>query len=372
MAQEHTHDHPHDESSDHDHPHSHEQDDAGGHDRPHGNHGHSHGGAHDHEHGGGVLGWIKHTFAHSHDVHDKVDNVMESNARGMWATKWALVSLTLTTIIQIVIVWFSGSTALFADTVHNLGDGANSIPLLIAFALQRRMRSRRFTYGYGRTEDLAGVIIVATIAISAVVAGWESIRKLIDPQPMHYLGWVSAAAIVGFIGNEAVAILQIRTGKQIGSAALVADGQHARIDGITSLAVLIAVGGTLLGVPIIDPLIGLLITITILVILKSASSSIFRRLLDGIEPEILAKVEHAPMHVEGVRGVENARARWLGHKVHADMDVMVDQQLTVEEASTITAKVKTALAEHIPAFGDAMIAIVPAGRLPMHSEHAAT
>lgn len=374
MAQEHTHDHPHDESSDHDHPHSHEQDDAGGHDRPHGNygHGHSHGGAHDHEHGGGVLGWIKHTFAHSHDVHDKVDNVMESNARGMWATKWALVSLTLTTIIQIVIVWFSGSTALFADTVHNLGDGANSIPLLIAFALQRRMRSRRFTYGYGRTEDLAGVIIVATIAISAVVAGWESIRKLIDPQPMHYLGWVSAAAIVGFIGNEAVAILQIRTGKQIGSAALVADGQHARIDGITSLAVLIAIGGTLLGVPIIDPLIGLLITITILVILKSASSSIFRRLLDGIEPEILAKVEHAPMHVAGVRGVENARARWLGHKVHADMDVMVDQQLTVEEASTITAKVKTALAEHIPAFGDAMIAIVPAGRLPMHSEHAAT
>jgi len=233
---------------------------------------------------------------------------MESNERGMWATKWALVSLTLTTIIQIVIVWFSGSTALFADAVHNLGDGANSIPLLIAFALQRRLHSRRFTYGYGRTEDLAGVIIVATIAISAVVAGWESIRKLIDPQPMHYFGWVSAAAIVGFIGNESVTVLQIRTGKQVGSAALVAGGQHARIDGITSLAVLIAVGGTLLGVPIIDPLIGLLITITILVILKSASSSIFRRLLDGIEPEISAKVEHAAIHVEGVRGVENARA----------------------------------------------------------------
>jgi len=318
---------------------------------------HTHAG-HDHEHGTGVLGWIRHTFAHSHDVHDKVDDVMESNARGFWATKWALVSLTLTTIIQVIIFSFSGSTALFADTIHNFGDGANSIPLLVAFALQRRVRSRRFTYGYGRTEDLAGVVIVASIAISAVVAGWESIRKLIDPQPMDHLGWVAAAAIVGFIGNEAVAILQIRTGNQIGSAALIADGQHARIDGFTSLPVLIAVGGTLVGVQILDPLIGLLITI--LIILKGSSTAIFRRLLDGIEPGILAEVEHAPMHVEGVRGVENARARWLGHKVHADLDVVVDRRLTVEEASAITTKGRTALAEHVPSFGNAMIAIVPA------------
>lgn len=340
----------------HDHGENHEQ-----------GHTHAHAG-HDHEHGTGVLGRIRHTFAHSHDVHDKVDDVMESNARGFWATKWALVSLTLTTIIQVVIFSFSGSTALFADTVHNLGDGANSIPLLIAFALQRRVRSRRFTYGYGRTEELAGVVIVASIAISAVVAGWESIRKLIDPQPMDHLRWVAAAAIVGFIGNEAVAMLQIRTGNQIGSAALIADGQHARIDGFTSLAVLIAVGGTLVGVPILDPLIGLLITITILIILKGSSTAIFRRLLDGIEPGILAEVEHAPMHVEGVRGVENARARWLGHKVHADLDVVVDRRLTVEEALAITNKVRTALAEHVPSFGDAMIAIVPADGPPARGD----
>lgn len=344
----------------HDHPHPHDHGDAPGHDHPHGDHGHSHGpGGHSHDHGTGVVGWFKSTFAHSHDAHDKVDDVMESNARGFWATKWALVSLGLTTTIQIIIFWFSGSTALFADTVHNLGDGANSIPLLIAFALQRRVRSRQFTYGYGRTEDLAGLVIVLTIAISAVVAGWESIRKLIDPQPMDYLGWVAAAAIVGFIGNEAVAILQIRTGNEIGSAALIADGQHARIDGFTSLAVLIAVFGTLLGVPILDPIIGLLITVTILIILKSASTSIFRRMLDGIEPEILAEIEHAPMHVEGVRAVENARARWLGHKVHADLNIVVDRNLSVDEAATISAKVKAALADHVPTFGDAVIAIVP-------------
>jgi cation diffusion facilitator family transporter len=341
----------------HAHKHAHDDHHHDGH-----HHGHAHGEDHGHTHRPGILGWLQHTFAHSHDVHEKVDDVMESNDRGFWATKWALVSLGLTTVVQMVIYWASGSTALFADTVHNLGDGANSIPLLIAFALQRRARSRRFTYGYGRSEDLAGLVILVSIAASAIVAGYESVRKLIDPEPMDYLGWVAAAAIVGFLGNEAVAILQLRTGKQIGSAALVADGQHARIDGFTSLAVLVAVVGTVLGAPVLDPIIGLLITATIVIILWQSSKAIFRRMLDGIEPEILETVEHAPTHVAGVRGVRNVRARWLGHKVHADMDVLVDHDLSVDEASTIVAGVKAALADHVPAFGGAVVAVATAER----------
>lgn len=327
-------------------------------------HGHSHGDGHTHahEHRSGTIGWVQHTFAHSHDLHEKVDDAMEANERGFWATKWALVALGTTTILQTIIYSFSGSTALFADTVHNLGDGANSIPLLIAFALQRRVASRKFTYGYGRTEDLAGLVIVISIAVSALVAGYESIRKLIDPQPMEYLGWVAAAAIIGFIGNEAVAILQIRTGRQIGSAALVADGQHARIDGFTSLAVLIAVAGTLAGFPIIDPIIGLLITIAILFILKDSIRQIFRRMLDGIEPHILDEVEHAPAHVVGVRGVQRAQARWLGHRVHADVSVMVDDNLTVAQSEQIVTNVKQALADHVPAFGGANVMVVPMDR----------
>jgi cation diffusion facilitator family transporter len=285
---------------------------------------------------------------------------MESNERGFWATKWALVSLAVTTIIQVVIVWFSGSTALFADTIHNLGDGANSIPLLIAFALQRRGRSRSFTYGYGRTEDLAGVIIVVLIAVSAAVAGYESVRKIIDPEPIGFLWWVAAAAIVGFIGNEAVAILQIRTGRQIGSAALIADGQHARIDGFTSLAVLIGVVGVALGLPVLDPVIGLVITAAILWILKDAGTAVFRRLLDGIEPDILASVEHAPLHVEGVHGVHEARARWLGHKVHADLHVTMDAHLSIVESHALVERVEAALADHIPAFGGATVHVCPA------------
>jgi len=335
------------------HDHGHDHHDGGQH------HDHAHGHGHAHDHGGGIFGWLRHTFAHSHDIHDKVDDVMESHERGFWATKWALVSLGITTVIQVIIVWSSGSAALFADTVHNLGDGLNSVPLLLAFSLQRRVRSRRFSYGMGRTEDLAGIVIVLSIAVSAAVAGWESVRKLLDPEPITHLPWVTLAALIGFIGNEAVAWLQIRTGKQIGSAALVADGKHALIDGFTSLAVLVAVGGVLIGVPILDPIVGLLITATILVILKGASVAVFRRLLDGIEPEILAEVEHAPLHVDGVVDVHEARARWLGHKVRAELHLTVDRRLSVEESHRIVERVQEALEAHVPAFGGATIHVCP-------------
>lgn len=320
---------------------------------------HDHGGDHGHAHETGVLGWLKHTFAHSHDVHEKVDTALETNERGIWALKISLAGLGATALFQVVVVFFSGSTALLADTIHNFGDAATSIPLWIAFALQRRARSRRFTYGFGRTEDIAGVIIVGLIFFSACVAGYESIRKLIEPQPVTHLGWVAAAAVIGFLGNEAVAIFRIRTGKEIGSAALIADGQHSRVDGFTSLAVLIGAIGVWVGVPVLDPLIGLVITVAILFIVKDAARAVFLRLLDGVEPAILSKVEHAPLHVDGVQGVHEVRARWLGHRVHADLHVTVDRSLSVAEAHTIVDQVQRELANHVPAFGGATIHVCP-------------
>jgi cation diffusion facilitator family transporter len=333
------------------------------HEGPGNTHDHDHdaedGGSHEHAHATGVLGWIKHTFAHSHDVHEKVDDALESNERGIWALKLSLAGLGATALFQVVIVFFSGSTALLADTIHNFGDAATSIPLWIAFALQRRSRSRSFTYGFGRTEDVAGVIIVGLIFFSACVAGYESIRKLIDPQPVTHLGWVAAAAVIGFLGNEVVAIFRIRVGKEIGSAALIADGQHSRVDGFTSLAVLIGAIGVWVGVPILDPLIGLAITVAILFIVKDAARAVFLRLLDGVEPSILTKVEHAPLHVDGVQGVHEVRARWLGHRVHTDLHVTVDRRLSVAEAHTIVDQVQQQLAEHVPAFGGATIHVCP-------------
>ncbi len=320
-------------------------------------HHHDHG--HDHDHRGGVLGWLGHTFAHSHDIHEKVDEAMATNERGIWALKISLVGLGLTAIFQVIIVLPSGSTALLADTIHNFGDAATSLPLWFAFALQRCARTRRFPYGFDRAEDLAGVAIVALIFFSACVAAYESIRKLIDPQPVTHLWWVTAAAIIGFLGNEAVAVFRIRVGRQIGSAALIADGQHSRVDGFTSLAVLVGAIGAAVGVPILDPLIGLAITVAILFIVRDAARSIFTRMLDGIDPEILAEVEHAPLHVPGVVGVHEARARWLGHKVRAELHVVVDRRLSVEAAHRIAERVQEALADHVTAFGGATVHICP-------------
>jgi cation diffusion facilitator family transporter len=341
---------------DYDHGGGHRHADDRSHQHPHGA-GHDHG--HDHDHGGGVLGWLRHTFAHSHDVHEKVDAAMETHERGIWSLKISLLGLGLTALFQVVVVWFSGSTALLADTIHNFGDAATSIPLWIAFALVRRGQTRRFTYGFGRAEDVAGVLIVALIFFSACVAGYESVRKLVDPQPVSHLGWVAAAAVIGFLGNEAVAIFRIRVGKEIGSAALIADGQHSRVDGFTSLAVLIGAIGVWAGVPILDPLIGLAITVAILFIVKDAARAVFLRLLDGVEPAILAKVEHAPLHVDGVQEVHAARARWLGHRVHADLHVTVDRRLSVAEAHAIVERVQHALASHVPSFGGATIHVCP-------------
>ena len=338
---------------------SHDHDHGDGHRHAHGGDHHNHHPHHHHPHRGGVLGWLRHTFAHSHDVHEKVDAAMETHERGIWALKISLLGLGATALFQLVIVLLSGSTALLADTIHNVGDAATSIPLWIAFSLVRRGRTRRFPYGLGRAEDLAGVVIVGLIFFSACVAGYESVRKLIDPQPVTHLWWVATAAVIGFVGNEAVAVFRIRVGREIGSVALIADGQHARVDGFTSLAVLIGAVGVALGVPILDPLVGLAITVAILFIVKDAARAIFGRMLDGIEPRILAEVEHAPLHVQGVQDVHQARARWLGHKVHADLHITVDRRLNVADAHAIAEQVHRALAERVPAFGGAVIHICP-------------
>ena len=242
------------------------------------NHPHPHNYTHNHNpsHTPHNQGWwgriaaIFHLHGHSHGELAS-DQAFIDNEEGIRTVWLALAALTLTSILQIVIVVWSGSLAWFADTVHNIGDGLNSIPLLIAFYLARRAATRRYTYGFAKAEDIAGIFIVLSITFSAGVIFWESFQKLFNPQPLTNLGWVVAAAIIGFLGNEAVALLQIRVGRKIGSAALVADGLHARTDGLTSLAVLVAAGGSLLGFPIVDPIIGLLIVVAILFITRNAA-----------------------------------------------------------------------------------------------------
>lgn len=292
------------------------------------------------------------------------DQALMDNEIGIRVVWLALAALALTSVLQVFIVLLSGSVALLADTIHNIGDGLNSVPLLIAFYLARRAATRRYTYGFGKAEDVAGVLIVLSIAFSAGVVFWESFKKFIEPEPMTNLGWVAAAAIIGFIGNEAVALLQIRTGRKIGSAALVTDGLHARTDGLTSLSVLLAAGGTWIGLPILDPIIGVLIGVAILFITRDAIVAIWYRLMDAIEPEYMDQAEAVITRSEDVEELGRLRMRWVGHRLHAELTVAVDPELTTVEAHDIAEQIRHDLFHEIPTLSDIVVHVEPYGDEP--------
>ncbi|MGH2348213.1 MAG: cation diffusion facilitator family transporter [bacterium] len=296
---------------------------------------------------------------HGH-THGVIDPSIATTARGIWAIKWSFVGLMITAVLQVVVVYLSGSVALLADTIHNVGDAATAIPLWIAFLFARARPTKRFPFGYGRVEDLAGVVIVLIILFSAVVAGYEAIDRLIHPRTIGYLGAVVAASIIGFIGNEAVAVFRIKVGKEIGSAALIADGYHARVDGWTSLAVLVGALGVWLGYPLADPLVGLGITVAILGIVWQSGKAVFTRMLDGVEPGVIDDIHHAAHHVQGVRDVTEARARWIGHRLHAEVNVAVAGELSVVEAHAIAKEVHHQLLHHVPYLAGATIHVDPA------------
>lgn len=303
---------------------------------------------HDH-HGGGNHG-------HTHGV---IDATIATTTKGIWAIKWSFVILAITAAIQFAIVLLSGSVALLADMIHNVGDAVTAIPLWIAFRLARRKPSPTFTYGYGRVEDLAGMAIVFIILISALVAAYEAINRLIHPQAITAVGWVALAGVIGFLGNEVVAVFRIRVGREIESAALIADGYHARTDGLTSLAVVVGAIGVYFGFPLADPIIGLIITVMIFGIVWQSTKAVFTRALDGIDPEVTAEIRHAAEHIPGIKQVLDVRARWLGHRLNTELDVAVDGSLSLTDADAIAVQYERELAEHVPALSSARIRVRP-------------
>ena len=319
---------------------------------------HEHG--HGHGHPGGVRGWIGSLFTpHSHDAADSVDSALEASADGIRAVKISLVALLSTSIAQAVVVVLTGSVALLADTIHNFSDALTAVPLWIAFVLGRRAASRRYTYGYGRAEDMAGVFIVAMIALSSIVAGYESVLRLIHPHPVTDIAVLIGAGLIGFAGNELVAVYRIRVGRRIGSAALVADGLHARTDGFTSLAVVIGALGVWAGFPLADPIIGLLITVAILVVLKGAATDIYRRLMDAVDPALVDLAEASLRAVPGVIAVEELRLRWIGHRVRAETGITVDETLSIVAAHDIATAAKHTLLHEVPKLVAATVHVSP-------------
>ncbi len=327
--------------------------------RHHHDHNHVHGHAHEHPHG--IRGVLTQLFVpHSHDAADSVDTALETSAIGIRAVKISLVGLGATAAVQVVIAVISGSIALAADTIHNFSDALTAVPLWIAFALGRRAATRRYTYGYGRAEDIAGLFVIAMITMSAIIAGYEAIRRLIHPVAIEHVGWVAAAGVVGFLGNELVATYRIRIGRRIGSAALVADGLHARTDGFTSLAVLFGAGGVALGYPLADPIVGLIITAAILAVLRTAVRDIFRRLMDAVDPELIDTAEASLAARPGVRSVRSIRMRWIGHRLHADAELDIDPDTSLEAAHRIAHDAEHQLTHAVPRLNSALVHAYPA------------
>ncbi len=315
---------------------------------------------HDHDHHGGLRGWLTELFRpHSHGYQATALDPAMSSARGLWAVKVSLIALLATAIFQVFIVAISGSVALLADTIHNFSDALTAIPLGLAFILARRARNRRYTYGYGRAEDLAGAVIVLMILFSAGEVFYQSFQKLINPEPVRELGWVAAAAIIGFIGNEAVAVLRIRVGREIGSAALIADGLHARTDGFTSLGVLLGAIGVAAGLPWADPLIGLVIGVAILIVVWGAAKDMWLRLMDAIDPEVTELVERKAAAIVGVMSVHDVAVRWLGHRQRAELHVTVDCQLSTLGSHRIAEEVRHALFHTLPTLAEVTVHIDP-------------
>ncbi|WNE94970.1 cation diffusion facilitator family transporter [Streptomyces luomodiensis] len=297
---------------------------------------------------------------HAHESAEKVDSALESSAEGMRALWLSLAVLGATAVLQAVVVVVSGSVALLGDTVHNAADALTALPLGVAFVLGRRAANRRFTYGYGRAEDLAGIVIVLTIAASAALAAYEAVDRLLHPRDLSHPGVVAVAAVVGFLGNEWVARHRIRVGRRIGSAALVADGLHARTDGFTSLAVLLGAGGVALGRQWADPVVGLVITAAILLVLGDAAREVFRRLMDSVDPALIDTGEAALREVPGVLGVTELRMRWIGHRLRAEVAVEVDGGLDLRAAHEVAVGVEHALLHAVPRLTAALVHTDPA------------
>jgi cation diffusion facilitator family transporter len=346
------------EAAEHVHEHDHRGEDEGGHDHGHVPHDHPH------PHPTGLRHRLTHRHGphgHSHDPAGKTDAALETSREGMRTLWLSFAVLALTTAVQAVVAALSGSVALLGDTVHNAADALTAVPLAIAFVLGRRAADRRYTYGYGRAEDLAGVVVVLAIAASSALAGYQAVNRLLDPRPVTHLWAVALAALAGFAGNEYVARRRIVTGRRIGSAALVADGLHARTDGFTSLAVLLGAAGTALGLPAADPVVGLLITLAILATLRSAAREVYGRLMDRVDPDLLDRAEAALLTVPGLLGLGQLRLRWVGHTLRAEADILVDPDLTVARAHDLALAAEHALIHAVPRLTAATVHTDPAG-----------
>ena len=329
------------------------------HEHEHNHESHSHNHDHDHDDHG-----------HGHE-HGKVDADLYGNRAGLRAVQISTAGMFFVSAIQLAIAWIGGSAGLFADALHNFGDVFTTVALWIAFVISNRAANQRYTYGYYRAEDLAGIFIVLVIIASAAASAIESMQKLINGNIPTQIYLSMAAALVGVVGNEFLAQYKISVGKRINSVPLIADGQHSRIDGLTSLAAFVGLIGVKLGFPKADPIAGIIITAVIVTVVYSTSRSVLQRLLDGVDPHIVPTIITVAIAVPGVEAVTDVRARWVGHTLHVVMNIEMDAELTLSKAHAIAEAVRHRLFHDVKGISEVVIHTDPSSASGDHHQEMA-
>jgi cation diffusion facilitator family transporter len=280
--------------------------------------------------------------------------------------------LGVTGLIELLLAVLTGSVGLLGDAIHNLSDVSTSAVVFLGFRLSRRPATERYPYGLDRAEDLAGIGIAAVIWASAVFAGYESIRKLLVHGPTTHIGAGMAGAVIGILGNLAVARYKLIAGRRINSATLIADARHSWLDALSSAGALTGLIAVAAGLPWGDPLAGMVITAVICHVGYQVTVDVVRRLADGVDPSIITSAESAAGSVPGVLHA-HARARWTGRTLRVEIEGWVNPGLPARDADAIGRQVATALARELPQASSVTWAsrAGPADRQPQSGDRAA-
>lgn len=257
------------------------------------------------------------------------------------------IGLATTGLIELAIALVSGSVALLGDALHNLSDVSTSAVVFIGFRASRKRATERYPYGFERAEDVAGVGIAVVIWASAVFAGVESIRKLLEHGHTTHLGIGVIAAAVGILGNQVVARYKLVIGRRINSATLIADAKHSWLDALSSAGALVGLIAVAAGLSWGDPIAGLAVTLFICHVGWEVSTDVVHRLMDGIDPAILGTAEAVAAGTPGVRHA-HARARWTGRTLRVEIEGWLDADTTVVDADRIGQLVADRLSPELP------------------------
>jgi cation diffusion facilitator family transporter len=263
------------------------------------------------------------------------------------AVSLSAVGLAVTGLIELALALISGSVGLLGDALHNLSDVSTSLAVFVGFRASRRTATEEYPYGLERAEDLAGVGIAVVIWASAAFAAVESIHKLIHHGGTQYAGWAAGGAVVGIVGNQVVARYKLRIGTRINSHTLVADAKHSWLDALSSAGALAGLIGVLAGVRWADPVAGLVVTAFICHVGWEVTHDVAHRLLDGVDPEIVATAERIAAEVPGVRHA-HARGRWTGRTLRVEVEGWVDASTAVADADDLGRLVSERLAPELP------------------------